>query len=384
LRVLHVISGIDPQFGGPSAALVGLSMAQADAGHEVTVLATWKDSPSDATAERLRKHGTQVRLVGPALGALSRHPALAAAVDESVATADVVHVHALWEDVQHLTARSAQRRGVPYVIRPCGMLTPWSLRQGWLKKRLYMMARLNRNLHRAAALHFTSQVERTGTEPLNLRPRPIVEPNGVDLGEYRDLPPKGFLRQRFPQIANRPVIVFLGRIHPGKGLETLVPALARMQRTDAVVVVVGPDGGDGFKADVERAIVTNGVEDRVIFAGMLTGTDKVAALADADLFSLPSAHENFGISIVEALAAGTPVVISDQCGIHAEVTEAQVGAVVPLDAQRLAAELDRWLADPSLRAAAAERARPFVWRYYDWDQIARRWTGHYDAIRAAR
>jgi glycosyltransferase involved in cell wall biosynthesis len=163
----------------------------------------------------------------------------------------------------------------------------------------------------------------------------------------------------------------------------LVPAFARMTNREAVLVAVGPDSG-GYKSVIERMILRHGVGERVIFTGILTGADRVAALVDADLFSLPSEHENFGISIVEALAAGTPVVISDKCGIHAEVAQAHVGAVVPMDVGRLAAELDRWTTDDAMRFSAAARARPFVWQTYNWTEIANRWSSHYLRLAAGR
>src|SRR5699024_4186590 len=97
-------------------------------------------------------------------------------------------------------------------------------------------------------------------------------------------------------------------------------------------------------------------------------------------FVLPSYHENFGIAGVEALAAGKPVILSDQVHIHTEITQAGVGGVVPLDIDSLAAEMRRWMADDKLRQDAAARARPFVWATYDWDQIARRWAEHYPRL----
>jgi glycosyltransferase involved in cell wall biosynthesis len=120
----------------------------------------------------------------------------------------------------------------------------------------------------------------------------------------------------------------------------------------------------------------------VLVVGPQYGADRVAVLADADVFALPSYSENFGVAVVEALAVGRPVIISDQVNIHAEISAARVGAVIPLDVDRLAGELRRWLGDEQLRRDAAGRARPFVWGTYDWDQIARHWAGHYARLAA--
>jgi glycosyltransferase involved in cell wall biosynthesis len=113
---------------------------------------------------------------------------------------------------------------------------------------------------------------------------------------------------------------------------------------------------------------------------MLKGADRIAALADADLFALPSFHENFGIAVIEALAAGIPVIISDEVGVCREIELAQVGAIVPTQVDPLAAEMKRWLTDDSLRQSAAARARPFVEERFDWVRIAQRWRERYAAL----
>jgi glycosyltransferase involved in cell wall biosynthesis len=382
VRILHAISGIDPRNGGPTNALIGLAAAQRSAGLDVRVVSTWQEKDAIRSAEQLEKLGVGVQMIGPATGALSRHPDIRRLIDQEVAGADVVHVHALWEELQHQAARSAQRQGKPYLIRPCGMLDPWSLSQSRWKKRLYMALRLRRNLDRAAALHFTSELERDLTAPLKLKPRGIVEPNGIRVEEFEPLPPPGQFRQRHPELRGRPLLMFLSRLHLKKGLDILIPALARLRRRDAVLVLAGPDG-DGYGQTVQRMVEESKLQDRVIFVGMLRGADRIAALADADLFVLPSYQENFGIAVIEALAAGTPVVVSDQVNIYREIASAGVGGVVPTRVEPLAEEIDRWLADESLRRAAAERARPFVWQHYDWNQIARRWIGHYTSITGA-
>lgn len=127
LRVLHVISGIDPRNGGPTAALLGLVRAQVRAGLRVAVASTWKDPDAHTSADRLREYGAEPHLIGPARGKLSRHPDLVATIDRLVGQADVVHTHAMWEEIQHQACRAAQRQGVPYVMTPHGMLDPWNM-----------------------------------------------------------------------------------------------------------------------------------------------------------------------------------------------------------------------------------------------------------------
>lgn len=380
MRVVHVISALDPLKGGPITALLGLAEAQKRQGLDVAIAATWVAGELDDAAKRLRALGIEVKLAGPATGPLRRHHDIFPALEELLGKCDVVHIHALYEEIQHQAARMARDRSLPYIFTPHGMLDPWSLAQSRLKKRLYMLWRLRKDLDHAAALHFTSAAESDGASALRLRPPRIVVPLGVDLSEFETLPPKGSFRAKHSIPQSRAVVMFLGRIHPGKGLELLVPAFANATRGgEAMLVIVGPDS-ENFRATVEADIARAGIGDRVLFTGMLRGGDRVAALRDADLFSLPSFHENFGLAVVEALACGVPVVITDEVNVHREITAAGVGAAVPTQVAPLTNELSRWLSDAAMRRAAAEKARDFVWQNYDWDKIARRWVDEYAAV----
>jgi glycosyltransferase involved in cell wall biosynthesis len=177
-------------------------------------------------------------------------------------------------------------------------------------------------------------------------------------------------------------VVFFSRLHHKKGLDLLLPAFARCGVESAVLALVGPVDDD-YRTQLEAMIRAHNLRDRVVFTGMLRGPERVAALADADLFCLPSYQENFGIAVVEALAAGTPVLISDQVNIHPDIAAAGVGGVVPTRVEPLAVELRRWLTDQTLRDDAAAKCRPFVWQRYDWNAIARRWSDHYHRIAGA-
>jgi glycosyltransferase involved in cell wall biosynthesis len=379
MRILHVVPTIDPAQGGPISVLAGLAPAQVAAGLDVSVVATTRAGENLVLSDRLKDAGVKVNLVGPATGALRRHPQLKTVVCSAVDAADVVHVHAVWEEIQHQAARAARSAGVPYLVTPHGMLDPWSLSQSRWKKKLYLAWRGRSNLAAARALHFTTKTEADLVAPLRLGPPAIVETLGVDLKEFEELPERGSFRKDYPAIGNHPVVIFLGRLHPKKGLDLLIPAFADAELNDTVLVVAGPDA-DGYRAKLEAEVAARGLASRVLFVGMLHGRDRVAALADADLFVLPSYQENFGIAVVEALAAGTPVLISDQVNIWQEIAEASVGGVTRADVRLLTEGLRRWMNDEPLRRGAAGRARPFVWGRYDWREIAGRWKGHYASV----
>lgn len=372
-----MVSNLDPASGGPAEALRGLATAQVEAGLTVRVLSTFTRGADLGFADRLRAAGVAVQLVGPCYPPLGWRLGLNRAVDEAVGTVDVVHIHALWESVQHLAARAARRHRRPYVFRPCGMLDPWSLAQGRWKKRAYLWLRLRNDLNHAAALHFTTAIERDLVAALGLTAPTVVEANGIRPDEFSDLPSRAEFRAAHTISPDAPLLLFLGRVHPKKGLNLLPPALAELPGVH--LAVAGPDH-DGYGDQLRRQAEGLGVADRVWFVGMLRGREKLAALSAADLFVLPSHQENFGNAVVEALAVGLPVVISDQVNLWPDVRDAGVGGVVPLRADALTDELRRWLSDPELRSEAGRKAVLWVRERYDWAAIARRWAGHYQAL----
>ena len=381
LRVLHVSAILDPAAGGVAVAVTALAEAQRRAGGlDVSVLATYS-KPEVEPAERLRAAGVPVTQVGPCRPPLWRHPDIVPTLMRLVPQADVVHIHAMWEEVQYQAGRVSRNLGVPYVITPHGMLDPWSLSQGRLKKRLYLALRMRRVLNRAAAIHFTTTTERELAKPLKLEASSVVEPNGVDLTEFENLPPRGTFRARYAPLGQRPIVLFLGRVNYKKGFDLLIPAFARLTGPgDAMLVIAGPEDA-GYRATIERHMDEAGLaRDRVLFTGMLRGRERIEAFVDADLFVLPSYQENFGIAVVESLAAGTPVVISDQVNIWHEVHTAGVGGIVPTQVEPLAREIERWMRDEDRRNDASRRAIAFVRERYDWNQIARRWVDHYQNL----
>ncbi len=383
MRVAHIISGVSPTSGGPIAALIGLAKAQIVAGMELEVITCWVGQAPPPTLEELRKTGARVHSIGPCKGKLRHHPDIKRVLNLQLPPSDVVHIHGLWEDIQHQAASLARKLNKPYIISPHGMLDPWSLRQSRLRKKIYLALRLRRHLNHAAAFHFTAEAERELASSFTKNARSLVVPIGIDLNEFEPLPPRGFLRTRHPELAGGPMLMFLGRVFPGKGVDLLIQAMVQLRQHQAGLAVVGPARPEHEK--MYRGLADQlGVSDRVVFTGPLYGHDRIKALADADLFVLPSAHENFGIVVIEALAAGVPVLISDQVGIYREIVGAGVGGVFSLGVETLTQEIVRWLDSPTLRTQAAALSREYVKTHYDWNQIAQQWVLHYQSLIARR
>ena len=386
LRVLHTISGLESENGGVVTALLGLVEAQADLGVDAHVLSTWQRETSRLNAERLRDRGVEVTHLGPAHGRLSLHPDLRRTVEAAVARADAVVIHALWEQVQHETARACQRAGVPYVVSTCGMLDEWPLRQNPLVKRLFLALRVRKNLRRARALHAATPMEGQSLRRLKLDgPEIVVELLGIELDDFQHLPPRGRFRARHPRLGDRPVVLFLSRLHYKKGIDLLIPGFAEAVRRlgdgpggDAMLVLAGPAEPE-YLRELQELAERSGVGDRVLFPGMLRGADRVSAYVDADVFALTSYAENFGIVVAEAMAAGLPLVVSDQTATHAEVSASGAGTVVPTDVPRIVAALAEWLGDPARRAAAGPLARAHAMETFDWTRNAQHWNERFAA-----
>ena len=281
------------------------------------------------------------------------------------------HIHSLYLFHDLVAGHYCRKYGVPYLMRPHGTLDPFIYRRHRWRKAVMETWFENRNIRQAAAMHFTSEEEMRLAGHTPATPRGQWCPWGVDLREFQELPEPGRFRERFPEIGPKRIILFLGRINFKKGLDLLVQAMARVvrHRQDVHLVVAGPDD-DGWGARVKEWLKGEGILGCATFTGMLLGEEKLAALRDAQMFVLPSYSENFGLAVIEAMACGLPVVISDQVNIWREVEAAGAGLVVPCDAASLAAALERLLADPGLAAAMGQQGRDLVARRFQWGNIA--------------
>lgn len=387
MRILHLCTSIDPSTGGPANVLARLAPAQAALGHSVSIITADSPPPISDLAASLASSGVTLSSGGPASGPFAKGPhtdsLMRSAFDAGV---DIVHIHGLWQHTPHHGARLARlprlprARGIPYVFRPCGMLDPWSLRQGALKKKLFLALGGRRDLNRACALHYTTAAERDLAAPLHLAPRPFVIPNGLDWAEFAHLPPRGAFRAQHT-LGAAPLIVFFSRLHHKKGLDLLLPAFASLPHSEARLVLVGP-GEESYIAHLKSEAQRLKIAGRLIFTGMLTGPARFAPLVDADLFCLPSYQENFGVAVIEALACSAPALISDQVNIWSDVVSAGAGRAVPCTVEAVGEALSQMLSDrPRLRAMGAT-GRAWVEQTYPWPAIAGQIDLMYHACRA--
>ena len=285
---------------------------------------------------------------------------------------DLLHVHALFSFPSTSGMAVARRKGVPYVLRSIGQLNHWSLQQSAGRKRALLRLIERRNLEGAAALHFTSEAERQEAGALGLGTPSIVLPLGVE--------PQ---RPRFVIAAPGVGItfLFLSRLHPKKQLEVLLDALALLQTRHPAApwrLQIAGEGELAYLRQLEARAQRLGIADRCAWLGFVAGEAKQELLAAADWFVLPSASENFGIAAAEALAAGTPVILSPGVAVAEAVAQAGAGVVVEPTSDALASALERALEPPAPAMIAA--ARQLATNVYGWGAIAAQLEQHYRDI----
>jgi glycosyltransferase involved in cell wall biosynthesis len=195
-----------------------------------------------------------------------------------------------------------------------------------------------------------------------------------------NLPDKNTFENTYPQLKGKKVILFLGRIHPKKGLDILAEAFGKIIRKqhNASLLIVGPDS-DSYRSKIEKILAREGVLDKAIFTGTLTGNHKLAALSRADIFVLPSHSEGFSMSILEAMGCGLPVVITKQCHFP-EVEQMQAGKIIDGDATELSEIIMELLNNPQLCRKMGKAGQKLVRDKYTWDEVADKMIGVYEEI----
>ena len=377
LRIVHVYNWLDPANGGPPRVIAGLARAQRALGHDVSFVSSDAlDHPGLAAflADYFDDPPPRTRIQPRFFRSVLTRPALRRALRG----ADVAHLHGIWPVATLLASQVCRSLGVPYVLAPHGSLHRGALAEKWPRKVLGMLALgYGTMVRRAAALHVLNADEGAGAL---VKPKRIaVIPNGIFAEHFAVRPPPGAFRATLPALGAAPYLLFLSRLHPGKGLGLLAEAFAAVAAARPDVHLVAAGGDQGGRALLEAGAERHGYWDRLHLVGELGGERKAAAFTDAAAFVLPSHHEGFSMAITEALAWARPVVISAPCHFP-DVAEVDAGRIVPLQADALAAGLLEVLADPAAADAMGARGRALVFERYRWEAIAQRTIDLYRSL----
>ena len=374
MRIVHLIGTLAERDGGPSRVCIDMARAVAGRGHRVSIHSTDFGESAGSSPDGIHTEidGVDIHRHRAWPGGIWRFsPGLWRAINAAVAEADIVHMHSLYLFHTWAGWRACRRLGKPFLLRPHGSMDPYIWNRHRRRKSFVEWIFMNRVLRDASALHFTTAEEERLARPFNQGAPGVVVANGVRLDDFSIVPRDGRFRELFGFDEPIRLVLFLGRLNFKKGLDLLADAFASVVKRDpmARLLIAGPDGG---MEQVTRArLQALGVLEQTRFVGMLRGDDVLAAYGDADLFVLPSYSENFGNAVVEAMATGTPVLISDQVNIRREISDAGAGRVVECDIGQIADAMAEMLADPDELSERGRAARALA-ETFRWEKIAER------------
>ncbi|HKV60442.1 MAG TPA: glycosyltransferase [Candidatus Acidoferrum sp.] len=399
MRILNVTETYAPflEFGGPPVKVRALSEGLARRGHQVTVLtADWglekrmqtQEEKSQAERSpfgwRRQENGVQAIYVPTWLRyrTVSWNPAVNRYCRARLQNFDVVHIFGLYDLLGPAVAAESRERGLPYAVEPIGMFVP--IVRNFLLKRIYHAVWGRRLLQGASAVIATSEqeIEELVSGGIS-RPRVVLRRNGVEVPP--SWPEQGKFRKSLGISRQEKLVLFLGRLSAKKSPDLLLEAFAelsgRSSGVSMMLVFAGPDEG-GQKLELEKMAANLGIRTKVQFAGPLFGEMKWAAYRDADVFVLPSQNENFGNTAAEAVAARTPVIVTEQCGIAPLLVD-EAGLVVPHEKAALSKALERVLGDAELASRLAAGSANVTSRL-GWDEPVREMETLYAALASQR
>jgi len=379
MHAVHVIAGLRLTDGGPAYSVPRLCRALAAAGARVDLMTVSEAAEQDHSDGNYRERrfawdGANI----PVVRAVRRSSALAHSLRSEVHSADVVHDHGLWLLPNVYAGREAGRAGRPLVVAPRGMLSPTALSFSKLKKRIFWQLLQKSSVVRAACFHAHSEQEYQEIRAFGLRQPVAIIPNGIDIESPAVRPAASATR----------TILSLGRIHPKKGLDTLLSAWAKVEHVhpDWRLRIVGPSEL-GYAAKLKAQAVELNLS-RVSIEGPLYGAEKNDAYADADVFILSTLNDNFALTVAEALAAGVPVVATKGAPWKGLLDEG-CGWWIDHGVESLAAALSDVIATPRERLIAmGQKGRSWMQRDFSWEKVASdmlrvyHWLSH-DGVRPA-
>jgi glycosyltransferase involved in cell wall biosynthesis len=363
--------------GGPAMKVRAMARGLVARGHQVTVLTTdlgLQDSGGNMALTRSRwgwqsgADEVETFYLRPRTiyRSLTWNPAVHGFCKERVSSFDVVHIFGLYDLLAPPVARACRSLGIPYVVEPIGMFRPIirNIPLKWVYRRLFGDT-LIRGARRIVATSVQEQQELVegGVSAQKI----VIRRNGIE--PPTRLPIQGSFRRQWHIPEDAPLVLYLGRLVSKKSPDLLLEAFAKCRARSAslqsaALVLAGPDESDGYRLQLEACANRLGLSAQVLFTGPLYGDAKWAAYRDADVFVLPSQNENFGNTAGEAVACGTPVLLTDRCGV-ASLVEGRAGLVVPHQCEALANALERLLNDTALQQqfknGCLEVARELGW-----------------------
>lgn len=386
MKILHISPAYFPahRYGGPIESVHKMNKSLVKNGAEITVYTTnvdGKDVLSVPFNREIDVDGVKVFYFPISFRPWKYSFALHRALAKNVKNFDLIHITSVFLSASILGAYYAKKFKKPYIISPRGNFMQEPLKFNSFKKRIYINLIEKRNLAGAAAIHFTVEKEKNDYLKFGLPLKKyVIIPNGIDFGDDTGA---GFInnfREKFKISKDKKIILFMGRLHKIKGLDTLIPAFAEVVKKEpkAILVIAGSDEGN-YKKEIELEIRNQKLEinNNVVFAGMLVGNDKKMAYKEAEIFVLPSYSESFGMVVVEAMTSGLPVVITAGVGISKEVEKNSAGLVVEKDINQVSEAILKILNNPDLAKKIGENGRKLAESEFSGEKVAEKFIEEY-------
>jgi len=380
MKILYVVASLDPSDGGAVHVVRELTPVLAKKGADITIFA-----PSRKDKEVRTVHYGDVKTVFFPTGFFAKYwpgysRPLAETLKREASRFDLIHTHGIWYYPQFAVYLATKGSTKPIVASVHGELSDINLSRSALKKKIFSAIAQRKILKIASAIHAVSEKEAEDIFRFVGKQHIASIPNGVNPEGHTDALHSKWINNKFPEIDGKKVILYLGRISSGKGIDTLVKAFAHIakDKDNVLLLIAGPDSL-GYRTHIEKIIEMENVSDTVIFTGMLEGTEKKTMLDCADVFVLPSLSEGFSIAVLEAMLCGLPVIISHQCNFN-EVDIANAGKVISVDIDSLANAMTELLNNPVESKEMGKRGATLVREKYTWDVIADKMLALYNEI----
>ena len=412
MKVLHVIPSVSERSGGPGHAIIPMCRSLQEQGTEVMIATTdhgvvsssevqvssstssdardFEDSmPAEQSLTRNLKLETRNYRGVPTIffplqwgESFKYSKPLAVWLDANVKRFDVVHIHAVFNHACIAAASAARKHHVPYVVRPLGTLDPWSMKQKPLRKFFFWQVAGKRMLQSAAAVHYTARAEQAAAEEsLGLNHGRVI-PLGVETNLAARTNGNKPVFDKLTDLNGHPYVLVLSRLHPKKGLDIFVDAFVSLvQKKDFKDwrLVLAGEGPDEYVKALKQKVSAHRAEEVVLFPGWLEGDEKDAFLRRASLLALPSYHENFGLCVLEALAAGVPVLVSPHVNLATEIEAAGAGWVAPVDKTAIEHVLSSSLSDQNERVCRGNAGKDMA-QAFSWQKVSEQLGRLYDSL----
>jgi glycosyltransferase involved in cell wall biosynthesis len=377
MKILHIALSLSPASGGPPKVIQGLSEALLEKGNEVFVFSSMKNRgedlifPKNVTVKTFSKSFFSRIWKGHSFS-------LKKELEKKISNFDIIHIHETWHYPHFIAYKLAKKFKKPFVVTPHGTFDLWCLNYKGVKKKIFKFLIQGKILREASFVQALTENELIDIKSFEKNSNIKVIPNGINIKDFGSNSPSQILIKKYPHLENKKIILFLGRIHPIKGLDLLINSFSSIaeKNKDIHLLIVGPDENN-YQKQIEKIIKEKNSQKTITFTGPLVGKEKEEALNMSSVFVLPSYSEGFSMTVLEAMASKLPVIITHQCNFP-EISENNAGIAINPKVEELTEAMIKLLKNPLLAQEMGRNGKKLVEEKYTWEKIANQMTNLYE------